>query len=98
MQLRYRTADGDFTQCQARFDPVRHREVPDMAVAASPALVNWSETPPDDASGQAERGRVVLDRAGVGIVERMDLPHKGRGTVMSLVMRPVCGEGFHRPP
>jgi hypothetical protein len=39
VQLRYRVAGGDVTLCQARFDPVRHREAPDMAVAA-PAVVH----------------------------------------------------------
>ncbi len=40
VQLRYRSADGDVTLCQARFDPVRHREAPDMAVTAAPATVH----------------------------------------------------------
>jgi hypothetical protein len=39
VQLRYRTAGGDVTMCQARFDPVRHRQTPDMAVSA-PAMVH----------------------------------------------------------
>jgi hypothetical protein len=40
VQLRYRSADparGEVTVCQARFDPQRHRGVPDMALAAAPA-------------------------------------------------------------
>jgi hypothetical protein len=40
VQLRYRAATGDVTLCQARFDPLRHREAPDMAVAAAPALLH----------------------------------------------------------
>ncbi len=40
VQLRYRAAEGDVTLCQARFDPVRHREAPDMAVAAAPAVLH----------------------------------------------------------
>lgn len=43
---------------------------------------------PDHASGPVERAQVVLDCAGVGIVEGLDLPHEGGGTVMSL----VCGQ------
>lgn len=39
--LRYRRADGqEVTLYQAPFDPVRHRDAPDMRVAAAPAVVH----------------------------------------------------------
>jgi anti-sigma factor RsiW len=37
VMLRYRTPNGVLGFCQARFDPARHRGVPDMRVAAAPA-------------------------------------------------------------
>jgi anti-sigma factor RsiW len=36
VMLRYRTAQGVLGFCQARFDPARHRGVPDMAIAHAP--------------------------------------------------------------
>jgi len=40
VQLHYRTAAGEVTVCQARFDAKRHRGAPDMRVAAAPAQLH----------------------------------------------------------
>jgi anti-sigma factor RsiW len=37
VMLRYRVGNGVVGVCQARFDPARHRGVPDMQVASAPA-------------------------------------------------------------
>jgi len=39
VQLRYRGARGDLSVCQARFDPERHGELPDLVIASETLIV-----------------------------------------------------------
>lgn len=39
VQLRYRGAQGEISVCQTRFDPLRHRDIPELTDTATASLV-----------------------------------------------------------